>query len=89
EIGFFYRAYFLQPLGRLGRIALAHLDLMRRYFRWPDPFDGGYLARELRDGRGAMLSLVESNAFYRRYVKSQQDPLAFLIALQGQIERAI
>ncbi len=89
EIGFFYRSYCFQPMGRLARILLAHLDLVLRRFRWPDPFDSGYLARELRDGRAAMLSLVESNEFYRRYVKSKPDPLAFLIALQGQIERPI
>jgi glycerol-3-phosphate O-acyltransferase len=89
EIGFYYRSYFFQPLARLGRIMLAHLDLMLRRFRRPDPFDGGYLARELRGGRAAMLSLVESNEFYRRYVQSKPDPLAFLIALQGQIDRPI
>ncbi|MDJ0808715.1 MAG: 1-acyl-sn-glycerol-3-phosphate acyltransferase [Desulfobacterales bacterium] len=89
EIGFFYRSYCFQPLIRLGRIFLAHLDLLLRRFRRPDPFDGGYLARELRNGRCAMLSLVESNEFYRRYVQSKTDPLAFLIALQDQIERPI
>ncbi len=89
EIGFFYRSYCFQPLTRLGRIALAHLDLMLRRFRRPDPFDGGYLARELRNGRAAMLSLVESNEFYRRYVQSKPDALAFLLTLQEQIERPI
>jgi glycerol-3-phosphate O-acyltransferase len=89
EIGFFYPSYFFQPLARLGRIFLAHADMLLRRFRRPDPFDGGYLARELRNGRTAMLSLVESNSFYRQYVKSKTDPLGFLIALQGQLERPI
>ena len=89
EIGFYYRSYWFQPLARLGRIFLAHADLLLRRFRRPDPFAGGYLERELRNGRAAMLSLVESNEFYRRYVQSQPDPLAFLIALQKKIDRPI
>ncbi|MDJ0988992.1 MAG: 1-acyl-sn-glycerol-3-phosphate acyltransferase [Desulfobacterales bacterium] len=89
EIGFYYRSYCFQPLKRLGRILMAHADLLLRRFRRPDPFAGGYLERELRGGRAAMLSLVESNEFYRRYVQSQPDPLAFLIALQKKIDRPI
>jgi glycerol-3-phosphate O-acyltransferase len=89
EIGFFYHSYFLQPVARLGRIFFAHLDMLLRRFRRPDPFGGGYLARELRHGRCAMLSLVESNAFYRLYVQSQPDPLAFLLSLQGRMARPI
>lgn len=89
EIGFYYRSYLWQPLVRLLRIVAANLVYFRRHFKRPDPFAGGYVARQMAAGQPVMLSLVESNEFYRRYVQSQTDPLRFLVELEKNIGRPI
>ena len=89
EIGFFYRGYLWQPVLRLLRIVIAHLIYFRHHFKRPDPFAGGYIARQMAAGRPVMLSLVETNEFYRRYVQSQTDPLRFLVELEKTLDRPI
>jgi len=85
EIGLYYRSYLWQPVRRLLRIAVAHLV----YFRRPNPFRGGYIERQMAAGRAIMLSLVETDEFYRRYVQSQTDPLRFLVELEKRLDRPI
>jgi glycerol-3-phosphate O-acyltransferase len=89
EIGLYYRSYLWQPKMRLLRMLVAHLVYFKRHFRRPNPFADGYIAREMAAGRPVMLSLVESNEFYRRYVQSQTDPLRFLVELEKTLERPI
>lgn len=89
ETAFYYRSYLWQPVRRLLRIMLAHIVYFRRHFKQPDPFAGGYIARQMAAGHPVMLSLVESNEFYRRYVQSQTDPLRFLVELEKHLERPI
>ncbi|MGD9330516.1 MAG: 1-acyl-sn-glycerol-3-phosphate acyltransferase [Desulfobacterales bacterium] len=89
EIAFFYRCYLWQPLIRLVRILVAHLVYFRSHFKRPDPFSGGYIAQQMAAGRPVMLSLVETDEFYRRYVQSQTDPLRFLVELGKTLERPI
>ena len=76
EIGLYYRSYMWQPFRQLMRIAGARLAHSRRYFKRPNPFASGYIARQMAAGQPIMLSLVESNEFYRRYIRSQTDSLA-------------
>ena len=82
ETGLYYRSYLWQPMIRLLRILVAHLAFPRRHFKRLDPLTGGYIARQMAAGHPIMLSLVESNEFYRRYVQSQTDPLRFLVELE-------
>jgi glycerol-3-phosphate O-acyltransferase len=89
ETAFYYRSYLWQPARRLLRIMLAHLVYFWRHFKQPDPFAGGYIARQMAAGHPVMLSLVESDEFYRRYVQSQTDPLRFLVELEKHLERPI
>jgi len=89
QIGFDYRFFFIQPLIRMLRIAVAHIDGFFRHFAAPDPYESGYLREELLGGKSALLSLIEKKGFYRRFVKSETDPIRFLIALQQQAERPI
>ena len=89
ETSFHYRSYIWQPIMRLLRILIAHLIYFRRHLKRPDPVTGGYIARQMAAGQPVMLSLVESNEFYRRYVQSQTDPLRFLIELEKTLDRPI
>ena len=89
ETGLYYRSYLWQPMIRLLRILVAHLAFPRRHFKRLDPLTGGYIARQMAAGHPIMLSLVESNEFYRRYVQSQTDPLRFLVELEKTLERPI
>ncbi len=89
EIGFDYRFLLIQPLLRLLRICVAQIEGFVRNFSFPDPYKTGYLREQLLGGKGALLSLIEKRGFYRRFVKSEADPIRFLIDLQKTIDRPI
>lgn len=89
QIGFDYRVLWFQPLRRLFRIMAAHLDHYRIHRKAPDPYAGGYIQRELLDGRAALVSLAEKRDFYRRFIKEKPDPLKHLIELQQRTDRPV
>jgi glycerol-3-phosphate O-acyltransferase len=89
EIGFGYRFVILQPVTRLIRTALAHLDHFFHHFSVPDPYRRGHIRQQLLDGRAGMLSLIEGKGFYRHVVKSKTDPLRHLIEIQSGIDRPV
>jgi len=89
QLGFDYNILIWQPLSRLARVFLAHLDYFFSNLSFPDPYRDGYIRKELIDGRTALLSLVEKKGFYRRFVKAETDPLRYLIEVQQTIDRPI
>jgi glycerol-3-phosphate O-acyltransferase len=89
ELNFGRRFWMLQPLPRILRSALAHIDYLLNNCRNLDPYKAGYWERELLNGRTALLPLVEKHGFYRRFVKAKTDPLRFLIELQRRTDRPI
>jgi glycerol-3-phosphate O-acyltransferase len=89
QIAFDYRVFIWQPLSRIVKILLAHVDYFLRNFSLPDPYKSGFIKQELINGRCGYLSLVGSKVFYRRFVKFRTDPLQYLIELQKTIERPI
>lgn len=89
EIGFDYKILLLQPAGRILRIVVAHLRHLFRHWRFPDPYENGYLRAELLAGRAGLLSLVEPRGFYLRFVKSNPDPLRYLVDMQRTLERPV
>lgn len=89
EIGFDYEVFVFQPFSRIARTALAHIDWFLTHFSLPDPYKSGYIRGELEKGKKGFLSLVEKKGFYRRFVKSDTDPIRYLIEMQNQTERPI
>ncbi|MGD9366270.1 MAG: 1-acyl-sn-glycerol-3-phosphate acyltransferase [Desulfobacteraceae bacterium] len=89
ELGLGYREWLLQPLSRILRSLLAHTDWFFSHWRRLNPYNSGYLAKELTSGRTALMPLVEKRDFYRRFVKAKTDPLRFLIELQKTTPRPI
>ncbi len=89
EIGFDYKVFLWQPLSRIFKILLAHLDFFYHNLSFPDPYKSGYIKQELINGRSALLSLVEKKGFYRRFVKAKTDPIRYLIEMQKSIDRPI
>ncbi len=89
QIGFDYQVYFWQPLSRLIKMMLAHIDYFIRKRRFPNPYNSDYIARTLADGTAGMLSLVSKKGFYRRFVKAKTDPIQYLIELQKTTERPV
>ena len=88
-LGFYYSIFFLQPVTQLLRIMLAGALRLFKKRELLSPLDNGYLAGELKKGKTAFLSLVSKRDFRRRFVKSATDPLAFLIQLQGELDRPV
>ncbi len=88
-IGFDYRFIFLQPLLHLVRMFTTHAATLFRRFSFPNPYRNGYLHDQLLGGRSALLSLIEKKGFYRRFVKSEVDPVRFLIELQKKAGRPV
>ncbi len=89
QLGFDYNIIVWQPLSRLAKVFLAHLDYFFSNLSFPDPYRNGYIRKELIGGRTALLSLVEKKGFYRRFVKAKPDPLRYLIEVQQTIDRPI
>jgi len=89
ELGLGFRLWMVQPISRTLRSILAHVDYFFTHWRNLDPYKGGYLSKELQDGRTLLMPLVEKKGFYRRFVKAKTDPLRFLIELQEETERPI
>jgi glycerol-3-phosphate O-acyltransferase len=88
-IGFDYKVFGCQPLSRLFRILLSKIDHFFRHLRLANPYTDGYLEKQLGAGKKAMLSLVESHGFYRRFVKAERDPVRFLLEMQERTDRPI
>lgn len=89
EIGCDYRVFIWQPLLRLIRIVVFHLDCLFSRFSWPNPYHIGYIREKLEGGSAALVSLVEDKGFYRRFVKSKTDPVRHLVDIQQAIEKPI
>jgi glycerol-3-phosphate O-acyltransferase len=89
QIGFDYRVLLWQPVSRLLKIGLAHLDFFLRHQESPDPYVRGYLKQALLGGRCGFLSLVGKKSFYLRFVKAKTDPIHYLIDIQKSIDRPI
>ncbi len=89
EIGCDYRIFIWQPLMRLIRIVIFHLDYFFSHFAWPNPYRAGYIRDNLESGSSALFSLVEDKGFYRRFVKSKTDPVRHLVEIQQTLEKPI
>jgi glycerol-3-phosphate O-acyltransferase len=89
QIGFDYQVYFWQPISRLIKMILAHLDYFIHKRTFPNPYKSGYIAQSLIEGKAGMLSLVGKKGFYRRFVKAKTDPIQYLIELQKTTERPV
>ena len=87
QIGFDYRVYFWQPLSRLLKILVAHIDYFIHKRRLPNPYNSGYIRQALLENKAGFLSLVSRKGFYRRFVKAQTDPIQYLIELQKSTHR--
>lgn len=88
-VGFDYNTLLLQPVSRISRMLLAHIDHFYHHLSLPDPYESGYLREELVSGHAGFLSLVEKKGFRRRFVESYTDPVRYLIETQQRIERPI
>jgi glycerol-3-phosphate O-acyltransferase len=89
QIGFYYQVYFWQPVSRLLKMMLAHIDYFIHKRSFPDPYKSGYIAQTLLEGKAGMLSLVSKKGFYRRFIKAKTDPIQYLIELQKTTERSV
>ena len=89
EIGFDYDVFLFQPISRIIRMIISHIDWFLMNFSLPDPYKTGYISGELEKGKKGFLSLVEKKGFYRRFVKSDTDPIQYLIEMQNRLDRPI
>ncbi len=89
EIGFDYKVILWQPVARIFKILLAHLDFFFKNMALPDPYNSGYIKNKLLNGSAGFLSIVEKKGFYRRFVKAKTDPVQYLIEMQKSINRPI
>ncbi len=89
EIGFDYKFFFMQPVARIFRIVLAHLRYFIHHFSLPDSYESGYIRQKLSAGHSGLLYLVEEKGFYLRFVKSNPDPLRYLLEMQRVTDRPV
>jgi glycerol-3-phosphate O-acyltransferase len=89
QLGFDYSIRILQPVGRLIRIAAAHLRFFLHHFSFRDPYRAGFIRDEVDKGTTAFLPLVEKRDFHRRFIKSKTDPIHHLIEIQQTLVQPI
>jgi glycerol-3-phosphate O-acyltransferase len=89
EIGLGYKVHIWQPAIRVLRIIFSKLDHLLRHRHLPDPYTTNYIRDALIGGHVAFLPLVEKKGFYRRFVKSERDPVQYLIEMQQSLDRPI
>ena len=89
QVGFYYKIYFWQPLSRLLKMLVAHIDYFIHKRRLPNPYKSGYFRQALLENKAGFLSLVSRKGFYRRFVKAQTDPIQYLVELQKSTERPV
>ena len=89
EIGFDFSFFLLLSIKRIFQIILSQIDFFLHNFKLQNPYSSGYINTELLRGRSGFLFLIESKAFYKRFVKASPDPLLVLIDLQKKIKKPI
>ena len=89
ELSFNQKVFLWQPVSRIFKIFLAHVDYLYQNHVFPDPYESGYFIKELDNGRSAIIALIEKKGFYQRFVKAKTDPLQYLIEMQNIVERPI
>lgn len=89
EIGLGYKVYIWQPALRVCRVLFSKVDHFLRHGYLPDPYKTHYIRDALNHGHTAFLPMVEKKGFYRRFVKSEMDPIQYLIEMQQSQERPI
>ena len=89
QLGFEYNIYLWQPVMRLLRIFVSHLDVFFKEKRILDPYTNGYIRETLLNNHAGFLSLVEKKGFYRRFVKDKTDPFHYFIDMQRETDRPI
>ncbi|MFH2100266.1 MAG: 1-acyl-sn-glycerol-3-phosphate acyltransferase, partial [Pseudomonadota bacterium] len=88
-LGLDNRIWLWQPVSRVLRIVAAFLDHVIRFRKQPNPYESGYVEREILSGAVSLVSMVDRKAFYRRYVKAKSDPLVHLLQAQAKTDREI
>ncbi len=88
-LGLDNRIWLWQPVSRALRIVLAWLDHLIRFRKKPNPYDSGFVEKEILSGTVSLVSMVDRKAFYRRYVKAKSDPLVHLLQAQQKTDREI
>ena len=89
ELALDYRILMWQPISRLLKILIFHLDYFRRYFSLPDPYHNGYVQRELMAGKSMLFYLMDGKGFYRRFIQQKKDPYECIIQAQMEMDRPI
>lgn len=88
-LGFDHPVYSMQSTLKLFRIALAKFDYFLRGLGSLDPYETGFVRDRLLAGDSAFMSLIDSRAFYLRFIKSKTDPLQYLLEIQKTIDKPI
>lgn len=88
-LGFDHPVYSMQSTLKIFRIALAKFDYFLKGLGSLDPYTTGFIRDRLVAGDSAFMSLIDSRAFYLRFIKSKTDPLQYLIELQKTMDKPI
>lgn len=89
QLSFDLPLWLWQPVTRVFRIILAFFDHLARFRSRPDPYASGYFDRELKSGKAGLVSLVDAEGFYRRFVNAGNDALAHLLEFQATTDRPV
>ena len=89
EIGIDYKSYIWQPVSRFCKILTSRIVYLIKNKKFPSPYETNYVGEELSKGRCAFLSLLERKGLRRRFIKSQKDPVRYLIEFQKTTDKPV
>ncbi len=89
RISFYNKIYLLQPISRIIKSIIAHIDFFFKNFTFPNPYKADYFKTELIKKKAGFFHLLLKKGFYRRFVKSIPDPIEYLINMQNSIKEPI
>ena len=89
EIGFDFKFFFTLPIKRLFRILLAQMDHYFHHWTLNDPYESGFIEKQIIKGKTGFVSLIEEEDFQNRFIRSTPDPLHHLIELQKRVDKSV
>ncbi len=87
--GFDYNFFFLLPIRRIFRIITAQIKYASKHFHLQKTWETTAAKKLLFKGNAGVISLIEKEDFYDRFIRSTPDPLLQLIDIQKETSNSL
>lgn len=89
SLGLDFNMTLWQPVSVAFKYIVATLLSLLTSFKLRDPYQNGFIKRQLIKGNSAIVPLINEKSFKRRFIKQKTDPLQYLIELERETGRKV